>query len=63
MRTAKYSKQYINLADVPSLMRLDEACCLLRMSRPTLLKLLQSGEVKGQKIGREWRIYKSQFEN
>lgn len=34
---------------------------VLGMSKNTVLKLLASGELPGKKIGREWRILKSEL--
>ncbi len=38
------------------LMTFDEALEFFRVSQPTLLKALKSGEVVGFKIGRQWRV-------
>ena len=34
----------------------EEIAHLLRASRPSVLKLLRSGAMRGVKVGREWRI-------
>lgn len=34
----------------------DEAAQLLRISRPTMSRLLRSGQAHGVKIGQQWRI-------
>jgi excisionase family DNA binding protein len=34
----------------------DEAATLLRIKKQTLLKLLDTGQINGIKIGNEWRI-------
>jgi excisionase family DNA binding protein len=34
----------------------DEVAELLRMSRPTVIRLILQGELPGQKIGRQYRI-------
>jgi excisionase family DNA binding protein len=34
----------------------EEAAQLLRVSKQTMLRLLQSGRARGVKIGRQWRI-------
>lgn len=42
---------------------INEACELLRISRPTLLKLMRRRSIKGFKIGkRVWRIRRSELE-
>ncbi len=33
-----------------------EAASFLKIGHSTMLKLLASGEVKGKKVGRQWRI-------
>ena len=39
------------------LLTLDETCRLLKMSRPTVVKLINSGVIKGIKLGKRlWRI-------
>ena len=38
------------------LMMFDEALEFFRVSQPTLLKALKSGEIVGFKIGRQWRV-------
>jgi excisionase family DNA binding protein len=35
---------------------LDEAAAILRMSRPTVIRLVLAGEISGRKIGKKWRI-------
>ncbi|SEL22144.1 helix-turn-helix domain-containing protein [Ruminococcus albus] len=45
----------MNLSD--ELLTVNETCKLLKISRPTLIRLLKSGEIKGFKIGkRVWKI-------
>ena len=39
-----------------------EACDYLKVSRPTLLKYIHSGEIKAKKIGNAWKIYKSELD-
>jgi excisionase family DNA binding protein len=38
---------------------LDEACELLGVSRPTLVKRAKLGEVPATRIGRQWRFRRS----
>jgi excisionase family DNA binding protein len=39
-----------------------EACDYLRISRPTYVKYLQTGIIKGTKAGNGWRVLKSELE-
>jgi excisionase family DNA binding protein len=46
------------------LLTVKETCKLLKISRPTLLRLIKSGEIKGFKIGkRVWKIQRSEVYN
>lgn len=40
------------------LMKFQEACQFFRVSKPTLLNALKSGEISGFKIGRRWRVWR-----
>ncbi|ADU21633.1 helix-turn-helix transcriptional regulator [Ruminococcus albus] len=52
----------MNLSD--ELLTVKETCKLLKISRPTLLRLIKSGEIKGFKIGkRVWKIQRSEVYN
>lgn len=52
----------MNLSD--ELLTINETCKLLKISRPTLLRLIKSGEIKGFKIGkRVWKIQRSEVYN
>ncbi len=39
-----------------------EACDYLRISRPTYVKYLQLGRIKGPKAGKGWRVLKSELD-
>ncbi len=39
-----------------------EACDYLRISRPTLVKYLVTGRIKGTKAGKGWRVLKSELD-
>ncbi len=39
-----------------------EACDYLRISRPTYVKYLYAGRIKGAKAGKGWRVLKSELE-
>jgi excisionase family DNA binding protein len=38
-----------------------EACGYLRISRPTYLKYLYTGRIKGTKAGKGWKVLKSEL--
>jgi excisionase family DNA binding protein len=40
----------------------EEACYYLRISRPTYLKYLYIGRIKGAKAGRGWKVLKSELD-
>jgi excisionase family DNA binding protein len=39
-----------------------EACDYLRISRPTYLKYLYLGKIKGAKVGKGWKVLKSELD-
>lgn len=39
-----------------------EACTYLRISRPTYLKYIYIGRIKGAKAGRGWKVLKSELD-
>ncbi len=39
-----------------------EACDYLRISRPTYLKYLHRGRIKATKVGKGWRVLKSELD-
>ena len=39
-----------------------EACHYLRISRPTYLKYLYMGRIKGAKAGKGWKVLKSELD-
>ncbi len=43
-------------------MTTQEACHYLRISRPTYLKYLYEGRIKGTKAGRGWKVLKSELD-
>ena len=43
-------------------MSTEEICKYLKLSRPTVLRLLHSGELRGAKVGAQWRILKSEVD-
>ena len=44
-----------------AVMTLEEAASFLRVSETTVYQLVRSGELRARKVGREWRILKSQL--
>jgi excisionase family DNA binding protein len=38
------------------------ACPYLKVSRPTILKYIAKGRIKATKIGRGWRVFKSELD-
>jgi excisionase family DNA binding protein len=43
-------------------MTTQEACHYLRISRPTYLKYLYLGKIKGAKAGKGWKVLKSELD-
>jgi len=41
------------------ILNFEEATAFLKTSKPTFYRWLHEGKVKGFKVGREWRFYKS----
>ena len=39
-----------------------EACKYLRISRPTFLKLVHSRQIRARKVGRGWKVLRSEIE-
>jgi excisionase family DNA binding protein len=39
-----------------------QACDYLQISRPTYLKYIAAGKIKAMKIGRGWKIHKSELD-
>jgi excisionase family DNA binding protein len=39
-----------------------EACHYLRISRPTYLKYIYGGKIKGAKVGKGWKVLKSELD-
>lgn len=48
--------------DEKTVMTTQEACQYLRISRPTYMKYLYSGRIKGTKAGRGWKVLKSELD-
>ena len=39
-----------------------EACGYLKVSRPTFLKLIYTNRIKARKVGRGWRLLRSELQ-
>lgn len=39
-----------------------EACTYLRISRPTYLKLIYANQIKARKLGRGWKVLRSELQ-
>ena len=39
-----------------------EACTYLRLSRPTYLKLIYTNQIRAKKLGRGWKILRSELQ-
>jgi excisionase family DNA binding protein len=44
-----------------SVLTTQEACDYLRISRPTYLKYLNGGKIRGTKAGKGWKVLKSEL--
>lgn len=44
--------------DVDEILSVEEACELMKIGKNTIYELLQTGQLKGYKCGRLWRISK-----
>ena len=45
-----------------AVMTTQEACHYLRISRPTYLKYLYTGRIRGVKVGKGWKVLKSELD-
>ncbi len=45
-----------------AVMTTQEACHYLRISRPTYLKHLYMGKIRGVKVGKGWKVLKSELD-
>lgn len=66
METAEKSSSVILSPDLQAmaddLMTMEEARAVLRISRSTILRGLQSGEIPGKKVCGQWRISRRKLE-
>ena len=54
-----YTRSYAALEEIPIVCTVRETALILRMSEDWIKKKLQSGAIRGKKVGKEWRICKS----
>ena len=45
-----------------AVMTTQEACHYLRISRPTYLKYLYTGKIRGVKVGKGWKVLRSELD-
>jgi excisionase family DNA binding protein len=51
-----------NLYAVPAVLNAHEACHYMCISRPTLIRLIAQGKIRAQKIGRRWRVLRTEID-
>lgn len=54
----KWKNEYTDWGDLPLIISVNELCVLLRISKPTALKLLDSNKIKAKKTENRWFISK-----
>ncbi|MGP1544154.1 MAG: helix-turn-helix domain-containing protein [Candidatus Fimenecus sp.] len=54
----KWKNEYTDWDDLPLIISVNELCVLLRISKPTALKLLDSNKIKAKKTENRWFIQK-----
>ena len=59
----RYTKKYVDWADVPLFLSVEDVCILWELSDKTILNMLNSGSLKGFKVGDRWRIPKENVQN
>lgn len=50
------------LQTMKEILSIDEACAFLRISKPTIYRYVQRGEIPAFKVGRGWRFHKESLE-
>jgi len=58
----KKNNKIRNMAQNEKIYTVDEIAERLRVSRPTVLALLNRGELKGFRVGVQWRVLSEDFE-
>jgi len=51
----------LNGQDQDAILTTKEACQYLKISRPTYLKCIADGKIKAKKVGRGWRVLRSEL--
>ena len=59
----RYTKKYVNWDEVPLFLSVEDVCILWELSDKTILNMLNSGSLKGFKVGDRWRIPKESVQN
>jgi excisionase family DNA binding protein len=60
--TGKVHKERTMVAEKDEVFTTKEACKYLRISRPTFLKLVHSEQIKAKKVGKGWKVLKSELQ-
>lgn len=47
---------YRNWEQLDVVLNIEQVCAILRISRPTAIKLMTQGEIPARKVGLQWRI-------
>ena len=55
----RYTKKYTDWDEVPLFLKTTDLCNLLELSEPTIIRMLNSGQLKGVRFGNQWRINKT----
>jgi excisionase family DNA binding protein len=50
------------ISTLPPVFNTSEACHYLRISRPTFLKLIATGKIRAQKLGKGWKVRDTELE-
>lgn len=58
LKAIKKWTPYRDWAQLDLTLTVEQVCAVLRISKPTCLKILQSGELPGTKVCGSWRISK-----
>ena len=53
----------MQVQELDALFTFKEAMAYLRVSRSTLLRIMAIGQLKGHKVGNNWRFYVSDVQN
>lgn len=56
VKAIKRWTQYRDWEQLDLVLDVEQLCAVLRISEPTALKLLQSGEIPGWQVARRWKI-------